>query len=126
MGYVTRGRGVSIHRTDCQNIILLSEEERKRLLDAEWEVSSDSGKSMKFISSIQIVSEDRKGILLDITSVISNSDIMITQMNARRKKDSNEAIFNLSFEIQSKDQLQMIVNKIHQVPGVYDIIRSTN
>ena len=69
--------------------------------------------------------EDRKGILLDITSVISNADIMITQMNARRKKDSNEAIFNMSFEIGSKEQLQLICNKIQQVPGVYEIIRNS-
>ncbi len=125
IGYVTRGRGVSIHRTDCQNIIQLSEDERQRLLDAEWELDAGNQKGFKFISSIQIAVEDRKGILLDITSVISNADIMITQMNARRKKDSNEAIFNMSFEIGSKEQLQLICNKIQQVPGVYEIIRNS-
>ncbi len=125
IGYVTRGRGVSIHRTDCQNIIQLSEDERQRLLDAEWELDAGNQKGFKFVSSIQIAVEDRKGILLDITSVISNADIMITQMNARRKKDSNEAIFNMSFEIGSKEQLQLICNKIQQVPGVYEIIRNS-
>ncbi len=126
IGYVTRGRGVSIHRTDCQNIIQLSEDERRRLLDAEWEVGSDTTKGMKFVTSVQVVAEDRKGILMDITSVISNADIMLTQMNARRKKDSNEAIFNMSFEITSKEQLQLVATKIQQVPGVYEVIRSTN
>ncbi|MCR5005705.1 MAG: bifunctional (p)ppGpp synthetase/guanosine-3',5'-bis(diphosphate) 3'-pyrophosphohydrolase [Clostridiales bacterium] len=126
IGYVTRGRGVSIHRTDCQNIIQLSEEERRRLLDAEWEVGSENTKGMKFITSVQVVAEDRKGILMDITSVISNADIMLTQMNARRKKDSNEAIFNMSFEITSKEQLHLVATKIQQVPGVYEVIRSTN
>ena len=126
IGYVTRGRGVSIHRTDCQNIIQLSEDERRRLLDTEWEVGSDTTKGMKFVTSVQVVAEDRKGILMDITSVISNADIMLTQMNARRKKDSNEAIFNMSFEITSKEQLQLVATKIQQVPGVYEVIRSTN
>lgn len=126
IGYVTRGRGVSIHRTDCLNIIQLSEEERKRLLDAEWEVSPEGKKDMKFVSSIQIIAEDRKGILMDISSIVNNEDIMITSMNARRTKDTREAIFNLSFEITSKEQLEQLGKKIAQVPGVYDIIRSTN
>lgn len=125
IGYITRGRGVSIHRTDCINIIQLSDDERQRLIDAEWEMTPGETNSMKFESSIQVVTEERKGILADISSIINNENIAIVSLNARITKDKREDIFNITVEITSKEQLEALGRKISQIPGVHEIIRTS-
>ncbi|MFR3484410.1 MAG: ACT domain-containing protein [Clostridia bacterium] len=107
IGYITRGRGVSIHRTDCINIIQLEDEERQRLIDAEWEVAPGETTGMKFESSIQVLTEERKGILADISSIINNENITIVALNVRHK-DKQEDVFNITVEISSKEQLEQL------------------
>lgn len=126
IGYITRGRGVSIHRTDCINIIQLEDEERQRLIDAEWEVAPGETTGMKFESSIQVLTEERKGILADISSIINNENITIVALNVRLTKDKREDIFNITVEISSKEQLELLSKKISQIPGVHEIIRTSN
>ena len=126
IGYITRGRGVSIHRTDCINIIQLEDEERQRLIDAEWEVSPGETTGMKFESSIQVLTEERKGILADISSIINNENITIVALNVRLTKDKREDVFNITVEISSKEQLEQLSKKISQIPGVHEIVRTAN
>ncbi len=125
IGYVTRGRGVSIHRTDCINVLTMPEMERRRLIDAEWEVGSENA-GEKFISAIQVITDDRKGMVAEISNVISNADISIDAMSARRTKKQSESVFNISVEISAKDQLEMLINRLYQIPGVHEIIRASN
>lgn len=125
IGYVTRGRGVSIHRTDCINILMLPEEERKRLIEAEWEKGSENT-GEKFISAIQVEADDSQGILADITNILNNANIPIDQLTARRTKDKRGSIFNISVEITAKDQLEMLINRLQQIPGVHEILRTSN
>ena len=122
IGYVTRGRGVSIHRTDCPNVINLPEEERRRLLEAEWGAAAEG--SSTFISTIQVVTMERKGILMDISSVIGKEDITIDSLVARRTKNNQENVFSISVEIATKEQLEQLVKKIQGVPGVYEVLRA--
>ncbi len=122
IGYVTRGRGVSIHRTDCPNVINLPEEERKRLLEAEWGAAAEG--SSTFITTIQVVTMEKKGILMDISSVIGKEDITIDSLVARRTKNNQENVFSISVEIKAKEQLEQLVKKIQGVPGVYDVLRA--
>ena len=126
IGYITRGRGVSIHRTDCINIIQLEDEERQRLIDAEWEVAPGETTGMKFESSIQVLTEERKGILADISSIINNENITIVALNVRLTKDKREDVFNITVEISSKEQLEQLSKKISQIPGVHEIVRTSN
>ncbi len=126
IGYITRGRGVSIHRTDCINIIQLEDEERQRLIDAEWEVAPGETTGMKFESSIQVLTEERKGILADISSIINNENITIVALNVRLTKDKREDVFNITVEIASKEQLEQLSKKISQIPGVHEIVRTSN
>ncbi|MBO6159267.1 MAG: bifunctional (p)ppGpp synthetase/guanosine-3',5'-bis(diphosphate) 3'-pyrophosphohydrolase [Firmicutes bacterium] len=122
IGYVTRGRGVSIHRTDCPNIVNMIEDERVRLLEAEWaEKSSESG---TFVSNLQLVTTDKKGLLMEISSVISHLDINIHSLSTRRSKDNTENVFQISVEIDDKSQLETLVQKLGQVSGVYEVIRT--
>ncbi len=122
IGYVTRGRGVSIHRTDCPNIVNMPQDERERLLEAEWAgKTADSG---TFVSSLQLITIDKKGLLMEISSVISHLDINIHALTAKRTKDGNDNIFMISVEINDRSQLEQLVSKLQQVQGVYEVIRT--
>ncbi len=123
VGYVTRGRGVSIHRTDCVNILHLPETERLRLIEAEWEDGTISG--TKFIAAIQLEAKDQPGMLAGISACISNLGISIDQLTARRTKDKTGSIFNISVEISDKEQLELMISKLEGLPGVHEIIRTT-
>ncbi|MBQ7064420.1 MAG: bifunctional (p)ppGpp synthetase/guanosine-3',5'-bis(diphosphate) 3'-pyrophosphohydrolase [Firmicutes bacterium] len=123
VGYITRGRGVSIHRTDCVNIIMLPEEERKRLIEADWEVNSVDG--FKFQSSIQVITDERPGVLVEITQVINEAGLTILYLDARVSKDHLTDTFNITLEITSKHQLDQLSNKLMKIRGMRDIVRTS-
>lgn len=123
VGFVTRGRGISIHRTDCVNIINLPELERSRLIDAEWQAESIvSGE--KYSVEISIYANNRIGIIVDITKVLTEKNISVTGMNCRINKQDKATIL-ISFDVHSTEELQMLVAKIRNVEGVIDIERTT-
>ncbi len=125
IGYVTRGRGVSIHRTDCVNMIHLPEEERNRLIEAEWNI--DTTKSSKEFYPVEIVvyCYNRSGVLLDITKIFSENEIDVKSMNVRTSKHDKATIV-VGFETHGVEQLNAIVKKIRQVESIIDIERRTN
>ncbi|MFQ9800230.1 MAG: RelA/SpoT AH/RIS domain-containing protein [Clostridia bacterium] len=103
IGYITRGRGVSIHRTDCINIIQLEDEERQRLIDAEWEVAPGETTRMKFESSIQVLTEEPARAFWPIFPASSTMrNITIVALNVRLTKDKREDVFNITVEISSR------------------------
>lgn len=124
VGFVTRGRGVSIHRTDCINVINLPEEDRARLIDAEWNVSAD-GKEVGGVYSaeIKIYANNRTGVLVDISKVLTENKIDVTSMNVRTSKQGKASI-SIGFEINGKEQLNEIITKIRNVESVLDIERT--
>ncbi len=121
VGFVTRGRGVSIHRTDCINIINLSESERSRLIDAEWNVPKSEGAA--FQVEIKVVGMYSMDFLSNILQVLFSEDIATKTVNLRVVKD--DAIVDLAFMVANKDQLQTISKKIKQIHGVYEIERTS-
>lgn len=124
VGFVTRGRGVSIHRTDCINVINLPEEDRARLIDAEWNLSAD-GKDIGGVYSaeIKIYANNRTGVLVDISKVLTENKIDVTSMNVRTSKQGKASI-SIGFEINSKEQLNEIITKLRNVESVLDIERT--
>ena len=86
VGFVTRGRGVSIHRTDCINVINLPEDERGRLIDAEWQVEENPSSTEQYSTEIQIFANNRIGLFADISKVFTEKQIDITSMNVRTSK----------------------------------------
>lgn len=120
IGFITRGRGVSIHRTDCVNMIHLSEEERHRLIEAEWYV--EDNKDFYYQTEIQVIGDDRLGLLIDISRVLTDEKIAVKSLNARTTKEG-EAFFNITIEIHGKQQLEKLTTKMQSVPGVHEIIR---
>ena len=124
VGFITRGRGISIHRTDCINIINLPEIERERLMDAEWEASPNEAGSEKYLAEIKIYANNRNGLLADISRALTEKSIDILSMNTRVNKQG-VATLATSFEITSRDELNRIIDKINSIESVIDIERTT-
>ena len=125
VGYVTRGRGVSIHRTDCVNIMALPEDERARLIEAEWESDLKASTSQdKYETGISIFTEDRQGLLVDVTRCLTDKGVSILNMNVRTSKQGTATIL-LSFSTSGKDELRDVVEKLRAIPGVIDIERTS-
>ena len=124
VGFVTRGRGISIHRTDCVNMIHLPEAERNRLIEAEWSDNAREGEGT-YPVEIVVYGNSRNGILMDITRVFTEANIYVQSMNVRTTKQDKSTI-TIGFEIHKVSQLDGLMNKLRQIEGVIDIERSTN
>ena len=124
VGFVTRGRGVSIHRTDCINIMSLSDIDRSRLIDAEWQPEAAAEHNEKYLTEIVIYAQNRHGLLADITKALSEKNIDIRSVNTRTNKQ-DIATIGMTFEIGCREELQMIVDKLKTIKNVIDIERTT-
>ena len=123
IGFVTRGRGVSIHRTDCINILNMPEFDRARLIEADWEDGAQTTIDGKFETELTVYASDRSGLLGDISRVFTEKNINITGVNTRTNRQGIATLL-ISFEIQGKNQLQEITEKLRQVPSVLDVGRN--
>ena len=124
VGFVTRGRGVSIHRTDCINIINLSDMERARLIDAEWQQGVVDGGNGLYLAEIKIFGNNRTGLLVDITKIFTEREIDISSINSKTSKQG-VATISIAFGIKGKEELTSLIEKIRQVESVLDIERTT-
>lgn len=125
IGFVTRGRGVSIHRTDCINLMNLSEEDRARLIEAEWNVSPDKSQGGElYTAEIKIYANNRSGVLVDVSRILTENKIDVTSMTVRTSKQGTATI-SIGFEINGVEQLKYIVAKLRSVESVLDIERTT-
>lgn len=122
VGFVTRGRGMSIHRTDCVNIIHLSESERARLIPAEWEQSDEKGNGL-YMAEIKMYAHDRQGMLMEISKIFTENKIDVKNMNVRTSKKGTATV-EMGFIVHSREELTKIIEKLHQLEGVIDIERA--
>lgn len=118
VGYITRGRGVSIHRCDCPNIKDLGLDER--FIEVQW----DTDKRASYQAEIQMKATDRPGLLTDITQKLNESNLAVTSLNARTNKEKL-VIINLTLEIKDIEQLRDLMKKIRKIKGVIDVYRVT-
>ncbi|MDD5847490.1 MAG: bifunctional (p)ppGpp synthetase/guanosine-3',5'-bis(diphosphate) 3'-pyrophosphohydrolase [Lachnospiraceae bacterium] len=124
VGFVTRGRGITIHRTDCVNILHMPEIDRARLIEAEWEEGVDTTLAGdKFEAEIAIYADDRSGLLNDVSRIFTESGISIIGINTRTSKQGI-ATMEVNFPITGKSQLNDIIAKLRQVKNVIDIQRN--
>ena len=121
VGFVTRGRGITIHRTDCVNIMTLPESERDRLIDAEWAPEQDGKQS--YTVEIKVFAQNRTGLLVDISRIFSDRGVDLTAINVRLNKQ-NIATMEMTFDVTSRDELMQIMQKIRQVESVTDVSRT--
>ncbi len=120
IGYITRGRGVSIHRKDCSTISG-TQEMKDRFIEVEWDVN----KAQDFQVEIEVEATDRKGLLTEITFLLSESKITVNSLNARTNKEKI-AFVNLTLEINSTEQLTKLIEKLKHIQGVFDAYRVKN
>ena len=116
VGYVSRGRGVSVHCVDCPNVKNM---EPERLIEAKW----DDVISQNFLASLKIYCENKGGILAAVTTIISNMKISITGAFARSDNDNGTAEITVMLEVKSTDQVEDVIKKLKTLPEVIDVHR---
>ena len=121
LGYITKGRGVSIHRRDCSNLQNLIEEDAQKVVDVAWGVA----KGVAYMAEIQVKTEDIPGVLSDIMNVIMESKLPLNALNAKSAKN-NLAYVNIKVKIDTIEQLKELMRKIRKLIGVMDVYRMNN
>lgn len=120
VGYITKGRGVAIHRLDCMNL-KAQENYEQRLIDVEWE---ENNTTKEYTAHIDIYGLNRTGLLNDVLQVLSNTTKNISTVNAQPTKDMKFANIHVSFGIANLSMLTTVVDKIKSVPEVYSVKRT--
>jgi GTP pyrophosphokinase len=118
VGYVTRGKGVSVHREDCRNVLFWRERESERLVDVSWEDRFDA----PFFVRMEVEAMDRAGLLGDVMNVLAEMKISAAWVTARGKKD-RMATIEFSAQLRDKEQLEYLVRKINRVKDVFEVRR---
>ena len=123
VGFVTRGRGVTIHRTDCVNVINLSNDERGRLINAEWDTQFAKGDTnTSYLAELRVTANDRVGLILEISRQLADDDISVKGFNVRTTKDLL-AIFNITIEIKTKEQLERVTKRLKGLKDIVEVER---
>ena len=121
IGFVTRGRGITIHRTDCVNIMNIPEVEKDRLIEISWD--ADENNKQNYLVSVNIYCMNRKGILVDVSRLFTENNLDIDNLETRKSKDDKATII-VSFEINDKNDLTTIITKLRSIDGVIDVTRA--
>lgn len=120
VGYITKGRGVSVHRADCPNIVSLPEEEKARFINVSWD---EDKLDQAYDADISIIARDRKGLFSSISKVCEDLDVNIMGVNARADRDENVHM-NLTLSISNKAEMNKILRSLKAVPGVSEVYRA--
>ncbi|MBQ7425321.1 MAG: bifunctional (p)ppGpp synthetase/guanosine-3',5'-bis(diphosphate) 3'-pyrophosphohydrolase, partial [Lachnospiraceae bacterium] len=123
VGFVTRGRGITIHRTDCVNVINMSEADRTRLIEAEWQ-APESRQEERYTAELHIFANNRTGLLVDLSKIFTERKIDVRSLNSRANKHE-KATISVTFAVESKEELHSLIEKIRQVESVLDVERAT-
>ena len=121
VGFITKGRGISVHRTDCINILSLPEVERQRMIKVEWD---QQRKNVSYDADIHILAEDRKGLFSDISRACEDMDVHITGVNAKSSKE-NIANITMTISLSNTGQLEKVIRHLRGVSGVADVYRAS-
>ena len=119
VGYITKGRGVTVHRRDCANVTRLNESERDRFVEVSWNKQAFGS----FAVDIRVLAHDRRGLLKDITSILSNEEINVLAVNTLTDIKDQMARMHLTLEISDITQLSRILVKMNQLSGVLEVAR---
>jgi len=121
-GFITRGRGVTVHKRDCSNLLRLAAKEGNRLIEVAWGKAGTS----TYPANIYVSAFDRQGLLNDITQILTNSHLNVVAVSTQTDKTSYSAEMNFSVEVTDVGQLSRALIKIEQLPNVYQVTRKSN
>ena len=120
IGFITKGRGISVHRTDCANMTSLPEEEKLRFIDVEWDMSQDA----EYDAEVTILANDRKGLFSDISKVCESNDIRMTGVHTGTLKTDGTITITLTLAIVNIGQMEKLLLSFKNVPSVIQVYRS--
>ncbi len=119
IGFITRGRGVSVHRQNCRNIKNLSVDEVERLIPVQWGAEPcETAEAQLYLQAF-----DREGLLRDITAALSKEQVHLNAINTRSDREQQTAIMDLTLELKDVEQLSLVVDRLAQIPNVYEVRR---
>ena len=121
VGFVTRGRGVTVHRRDCANVKHLPPGEMDRLVRVRW---ASQPADATYPVDVLVIAADRKGLLRDISSVFADDDVDVVGVNTHSDRSTDTAAMRFTVEVRDMDQLARVLGKLNQVPDVLDVRRS--
>lgn len=119
VGYITRGKGVSVHRVDCTNILKLKESDRERLIEVEWGDEHQNA----YPVDLRIVAYDRQGLLRDVSQTMLDQDLNITAVETRSNPKDQTATMSLTVELYDVDQLSRTLEMVRQLPNILSVER---
>ena len=119
VGYITQGRGVSIHRQDCGNFLGLNQRSPERIVEISWG-SSESG---AYPVDLSLHAFDRSGLIRDITAVLADDEANVIGLNSRSDQESMQVVMDISIEIQDLPTLSAVISKLEQLPNVVSVRR---
>lgn len=122
IGYITKGRGVSVHRADCPNITGLSETEKQRFIEVEWDEPEQG--VISYDADISIIAEDRKGLFSDLSKTCEDMDVHIVGVNFRSNRDGVVHII-MTLALSNTGEIEMIIRKIRNINGVIEAGRAS-
>ena len=122
VGFVTRGRGVTIHRTDCVNVLNMDGIDRERMIEAEWQPEETTGQL--FTADITVYANNRTGLLVDISKLFTERKIDLTAINSRTSKQGTATI-SMTFDVHSIEELNYLIEKVRQIESIIDVKRTT-
>jgi GTP pyrophosphokinase len=123
VGYITRGRGVTVHRKDCAVVRKMDANNRARLVDVAW---ADAQQDSRFLVDIHVLAGDRKGLLRDISSVFANAEIDVLGVNTQSDRRHERASMRFTAEVSDMAQLSRVMDRLAQIPDVIDVRRQVS
>ncbi len=120
VGFITQGRGVTIHRRDCPNVVRIDESGRRRLVDVEW---SDQAVGSSYPVDVFVLATDRKGLLRDVSAIFTEADIDVTGVHTQSDRRSDTARMQFTIEVVDVERLNRVLNKVAQLPEVLEVRR---
>ncbi len=120
IGFITKGRGISVHRKDCDNLKSLSPEERVRFIEVSWDTEAQD---KSFNAGITLIAKDQKSMLSSISKICEDLDVHISGLNAKANKDETLKI-DLNLSIHDRTQMEKICRSLKNVPGVMEAYRA--
>lgn len=121
VGFITKGRGVSVHRLDCPNIVNLSDIEKQRFIEVEWDEAAEG--NMSYDADISIIADDRKGLFSDLSKTCEDMDVHIVGVNFRSNRDGIVHVV-MTLSLSNTGEIDKIIRKLKNVVGVIEVGRS--
>lgn len=121
-GYITRGRGISVHRSDCAHLLHLESREPDRVVVVDWSDETTSSHPV----DIRVDAQDRQGLLRDIAGLMADQKVNILALNANHTAEASTVVIDLTLEVRDLAQLSRLLNRLNTLPGIYDAKRRTS